>query len=174
MSDPHQSEDPIWSRWRERHGHRPAAQADPAQSSEQLGSRGPDGAPRRPPASERLPFGAPPVSGWDHGRSGRGEGDSPRAGDEFRQDAPPPGPGGGARDAGEAVRAHAEHECLEWCPICRAAELVRANVPPELRSQLEGLQRDALVAMRALLDHYLERLDADDHSSSRVEDIPIR
>lgn len=171
MSDPHQSEDPIWSRWRERQGHRPAAQADPSQSSEQLGSRGPDGAPA--PASERLTFGAP-VSGWDHGRSARGGGDSPRTGDDSRQHGQARGPGARARDAGGTARAHAEHECLDWCPICRTAELVRANVPPELRSQLEGLQRDALVAMRALLDHYLERLDADDRSSSRVEDIPIR
>jgi hypothetical protein len=46
-------------------------------------------------------------------------------------------------------------------------------VPPELRSQLESVQRDALVAMRALLDHYIERLDGRDRPPTRVEDIPI-
>jgi hypothetical protein len=51
--------------------------------------------------------------------------------------------------------------------------VVRANVPPELRSQLEGVQRDAMVAMRALLDHYIERLDGQGRPASRVEDIPI-
>jgi hypothetical protein len=51
--------------------------------------------------------------------------------------------------------------------------VVRASVPPELRSQLESVQRDALVAMRAMLDHYIERLDGQSRPASRVEDIPI-
>jgi hypothetical protein len=35
------------------------------------------------------------------------------------------------------------------------------------------VQRDALVAMRGLLDHYIERLDGQTQPASRVEDIPI-
>jgi hypothetical protein len=50
-----------------------------------------------------------------------------------------------------------EHECLDWCPICRGAEVVRATTPPELRDQWQSLQRDALVMMRALIDAYLQR-----------------
>jgi hypothetical protein len=69
--------------------------------------------------------------------------------------------------------AHGERECLEWCPICRTADVVRASVPPELRSQLESVQHDALVAMRAVLDHYIERLEGQRRPASRVEDIPI-
>jgi hypothetical protein len=69
--------------------------------------------------------------------------------------------------------AHAQHECLEWCPICRTAEVVRASFPPEVRSQLEDVQRDALVAIRAVLDHYIERIDGQERPASRVEDIPI-
>lgn len=46
-------------------------------------------------------------------------------------------------------------------------------MPPELRTQLEGAQRDALVAMRALLDHYIDRIDGQAQGASRVEDIPI-
>jgi len=42
-----------------------------------------------------------------------------------------------------------------------------------VRSQLEDVQRDALVAIRTVLDHYIQRLDADERPSSRVEDIPI-
>lgn len=154
MSDPHQPEDPIWSRWRERHGQPGVPQRDPAPSSDppENGS-GADKA-RTAPAHERLPFGAPLPPGWDRGSGG-----------ESRQD----------RDDEPTASRHAtqEHECLEWCPVCRTADLVRASVPPELRSQLEGVQRDALVAVRALLDHYIDRLDAQDESSPRVEDIPI-
>ena len=63
---------------------------------------------------------------------------------------------------------------MEWCPICRTAEVVRSTASPELREQFQGLQKDALVAVRALLDAYLERLDQGERRrASRVEDIPI-
>jgi hypothetical protein len=100
--------------------------------------------------------GSDPASEAGDARSGRGPG--PR----------PAGNGGGA-----APHRH-EHECLEWCPICRTADVVRANSSPELREQFQSLQRDALVAARALLDAYLERLEhSERRGSSRVEDIPI-
>lgn len=54
---------------------------------------------------------------------------------------------------------HSPHECLEWCPICRGAEVLRATASPELMEQLQQVQRGALVSMRALIDAYLERLD---------------
>ena len=68
-----------------------------------------------------------------------------------------------------------EHECLDWCPICRGADVVRATTPPELREQWQSVQRDALVMMRALIDAYLERLgNGQAHARAhRVEDIPI-
>jgi hypothetical protein len=88
-----------------------------------------------------------------------------RAREEPRTDPP--------REEPRRPHAHGEHECLEWCPICRTAEIVRASFPPEVRSQLEDVQRDALVAIRTVLDHYIDRLDADDRPASRVEDIPI-
>jgi hypothetical protein len=67
-----------------------------------------------------------------------------------------------------------DHECLDWCPICRTADVLRASASPELREQLQSLQRDALVTVRALLDAYLERFeDGAPRGGSRVEDIPI-
>ena len=68
-----------------------------------------------------------------------------------------------------------EHECLEWCPICRGAEVVRATTPPELREQWQTVQRDALVMVRGLIDAYLERIGEAPrgHAPQRVEDIPI-
>ena len=80
----------------------------------------------------------------------------------------------GERQGGEPDPA-GEHECLEWCPICRGADVVRATTPPELREQWQTVQRDALVMMRALIDAYLVRLGdrGTAATSQRVEDIPI-
>ncbi len=64
-------------------------------------------------------------------------------------------------------------ECVEWCPICRAADVLRATAPPELRDQWQAVQREALLTTRALIDTYLERLDGDREREPRVEDIPI-
>ncbi len=62
----------------------------------------------------------------------------------------------------EAIREHAESDetrCLEWCPICRTADLLRANATPELREQWTALQREGLLAFRTLIDHYLNRTE---------------
>jgi hypothetical protein len=50
-----------------------------------------------------------------------------------------------------------EHECLEWCPICRGAEVVRATTPPELREQVQAVQRDVLLILKNVIDAYLSR-----------------
>lgn len=71
--------------------------------------------------------------------------------------------------------AEYEHQCVDLCPICRGAEVLRATGSPELRGQWEKVQREALVTMRAMIDHYLTRLDEyeADGGGPRVEDIPI-
>ena len=147
-----QPEDPIWSRWRERHGQ----------------TNGGNGAPQReaapePPEPERIHLGDPLSPDWAEARASRQE-----------EPPPPPPPRDEPRGFEARRHAHGEHECLEWCPICRTADIVRSTFPPEVRAQLEDVQRDALVAIRAVIDHYLQRLDADERPSSRVEDIPIR
>jgi hypothetical protein len=66
------------------------------------------------------------------------------------------------------------HQCIDLCPICRGAEVLRATSNPELRGQWQAVQREALVTMRAMIDRYLERLDDQgDGSGPRVEEIPI-
>lgn len=50
---------------------------------------------------------------------------------------------------------------------------MRATASPELREGLNSIQREALVTVRALLDHYLDRLDEQPRRNARVEDIPI-
>lgn len=65
-------------------------------------------------------------------------------------------------------------QCVELCPICRGAEVLRATSSPELRGQWQGVQREALVTMRTMIDHYLRRLDEDaEPAGPRVEEIPI-
>lgn len=125
----------------------------------------------------------------DHSRSGfePGGGADPGAGAEEAQRfwgeyARRTRPGGHREDrgpTGEAANGHGEaaaqpHECVDWCPICRAADVLRASAPPELRDQVQSVQRDALVALRALLDAYIDRVDdGPRRRDSAVEDIPI-
>jgi hypothetical protein len=76
----------------------------------------------------------------------------------------------------EAAKRHSDdpgHQCVELCPICRTADVIRATAPPELREQWQQLQRDALLTLRAFIDHYLERSDEQRPAGVRVEDIPI-
>jgi hypothetical protein len=65
--------------------------------------------------------------------------------------------------------------CVELCPICRGAEVLRATASPELRGQWQSVQREALVTMRAMIDHYLERLDKAEAAADgpKVEEIRI-
>jgi hypothetical protein len=85
------------------------------------------------------------------------------------EDPPRPGESGTPREG-----APLEHQCLEFCPICRTADMVRAAMPPEAREHWQALQRDGLLAARAMLDHYLRHLDSQPRrSDAPVEDIPI-
>jgi hypothetical protein len=52
-------------------------------------------------------------------------------------------------------------------------EVVRGLVPAELRGQFADALRELLVAVRALIDWYLERLGRERQTEVEVEDIPI-
>jgi hypothetical protein len=52
-------------------------------------------------------------------------------------------------------------------------ELARGTVPPELQRQLAQALRELLIAVRALLDYSIERLEAETPAPTPVEDIPI-
>jgi uncharacterized protein YuzB (UPF0349 family) len=75
------------------------------------------------------------------------------------------------RSSGE--RTGIEFQCLDFCPICRTADVMRATMPEELRDHLHNMQREGLLAMRALLDHYIQHLERERARSVPVEDIPI-
>lgn len=53
------------------------------------------------------------------------------------------------------------HECLEWCPICRSAELLKATASPEIRQQIQAIQSEALTILRAIASTYAERTGDD-------------
>jgi hypothetical protein len=111
----------------------------------------PDEHTNRPPPQPREttnPFGEEP---------GRGAAGSPRDWTSADWTAPHP----------------ADSRCLELCPICRGAEVLRAAGGTELRGQLDDVGREALLTLRSLVDHYLERLDARPEATERVERIPI-
>jgi hypothetical protein len=46
-------------------------------------------------------------------------------------------------------------------------------MPDEFRDHLHNLQREGLLAMRALLDHYIQHLERQRTRSVPIEDIPI-
>jgi hypothetical protein len=72
-----------------------------------------------------------------------------------------------------AERSGMEFQCLDFCPICRTADVMRATMPDEFREHMHNLQREGLLAMRALLDNYIQHLDRQRASSMPIEDIPI-
>jgi hypothetical protein len=61
------------------------------------------------------------------------------------------------RDEG-APEGGATHQCVEWCPICRTMDVLRASTTPEIREQWEAVQHEALLTLRTLVEHYAQRL----------------
>jgi hypothetical protein len=81
--------------------------------------------------------------------AGRGNGAGPRA------DGTPPPP----RDPDPAA-------------LFVLLDALRLAAPAELQDRLTALIREALLTLRALIDHYLERIDKP-QPERKVEDIPI-
>jgi len=57
--------------------------------------------------------------------------------------------------------------------LTHLVELVRAAVPPELAQQVKDALRELLLALRALIDWYLERIERGPAPDPEVQDIPI-
>jgi hypothetical protein len=52
-------------------------------------------------------------------------------------------------------------------------EAARTSLPPELAHQLAQAARELLIALRALIDWWIARLDREPEAPVEVEDIPI-
>ncbi len=58
--------------------------------------------------------------------------------------------------------------------LLRLLDSMRGAIPPELARQLADALRELLIALRAILDWSIARLDVDGPEEPRVEDIPIQ
>ena len=78
-------------------------------------------------------------------------------------------------ELGDILKRHSsQRECVELCPICRAADVLRATSSEDLRDGWQDVQREALLTMKAVIDRYVERLDEEPpERGPQVEDIPI-
>jgi DNA-binding HxlR family transcriptional regulator len=58
--------------------------------------------------------------------------------------------------------------------LVQAVQYLRELVPPEVQQRLLEALRELLLAIRALIDWYLERLERRRGERVEVQDIPIR
>jgi hypothetical protein len=95
----------------------------------------------------------PPAAGWsvpsDHGDSG------------------------GARAGNGSGRRESTSDDSELGPLIDLVRSLRDLIPPELQRRLGEALRELLLAVRALIDWYLERLEQRRKSPTTIEDIPI-
>jgi hypothetical protein len=96
--------------------------------------------------------------------SGSSPGDPP-PGDPAEPPKPPP--------AGWQIPEDARAGTAELDPLVALVQALRDLVPPELQRRLVAAIRELLLALRALIDWYLERLERRREQAVEVQDIPI-
>ena len=89
-----------------------------------------------------------------------------RAEEMARRSVPPRGYESPGHERGENVFP-------DLAALAGLLELGRGALPPELSRQLAQALRELLVALRAVLDYSIERLEPGETPSVEVEDIPI-
>src|SRR3954451_6275814 len=74
----------------------------------------------------------------------------------------------------EGERAQGERSAFgDLQALAGLLETARTSVPPELARQIADAARELLVALRALIDWWIERLEREPERPVEVEDIPI-
>ena len=112
--------------------------------------------------------GNPPTAGTPAGNpSSGGEpgGSEPSAGEPGEPGKPPP--------AGWQIPEDARAGTAELDPFVVLVQALRDLVPPELQRRLVAAIRELLLAVRALIDWYLERAEHRRDQAVEVQDIPI-
>lgn len=71
------------------------------------------------------------------------------------------------------AHSDSERQCVDLCPICRTADVVRATAPPEFKEQWETFQHEALTMLRSFIDGYMDHLNRTEDPTAEVEDIPV-
>ncbi len=79
--------------------------------------------------------------------------------------APPP--------SGWQTTDDARESTSELDPLVALVQAVRDLIPPDLQQRLIAAFREVLLALRALIDWYLDRLDRRREQGVEVQDIPI-
>jgi hypothetical protein len=92
-----------------------------------------------------------------------------QAGPSGREPKPPPA---GWQSAGEAPSPGSLSTEIE--AFLSAVRAVRDLIPPEVLQRLADALRELLLALRALIDAYIERLEHRTPEPPKVEDIPIQ
>jgi hypothetical protein len=77
---------------------------------------------------------------------------------------PPPAGWQAARDAGDPPELRA---------VATLVDALRGLLPPDLQEQIGALVRELLLAVRALIDYLVDRLERRRSTPVEVEDIPI-
>jgi hypothetical protein len=90
-----------------------------------------------------------------------------RAANEAAREVPP----NGWASAGAPPPPHAGFGDLG--ALIKLVDGLRGQLPPELARQLADALRELLIALRAVLDYTIERLDQPPRAEREVEDIPI-
>lgn len=67
-----------------------------------------------------------------------------------------------------------DHPVPELDALIAAFASLRELIPPDAADRLLAALREVLLALRALLDHYLERLERRGPEPPEVQDIPIQ
>jgi hypothetical protein len=82
--------------------------------------------------------------------------------------------GGAVPPRGWSVPGEGRAEALpDLSQLTALVESLRGVVPPELARQLADALRELLIALRAVLDWYIARLEPPEPEDSEVQDIPI-
>jgi hypothetical protein len=110
-------------------------------------------------AAERLMAEAAGVGNRSGGEPSGGE---PSGGEPGK---PPP--------AGWQIPEDGRAGTAELDPLVALVQALRDLVPPELQRRLVAAIRELLLALRALIDWYLERLERRREQAVEVQDIPI-
>ena len=98
--------------------------------------------------------------------------DGPASADPGSADPERPPPSGWQQPRTEQARAHwLNSDELEL--LLAIAAGVRDRIPPELRRRLADAVRELLMALRAVIDWYLERTERPASDGGDVQDIPI-
>jgi hypothetical protein len=74
----------------------------------------------------------------------------------------------------EGERAHSERSAFgDLQALAGLLDTARSSVPPEVARQLAEAARELLIALRALIDWWIARLERPPETPVEVQDIPI-